>query len=50
MPAQPLSQKQVRDAVVAQLPAAVQELLKTAPLGQDNRNLLVSGAKACIKP
>lgn len=50
VPAQPLSQKQVRDAVVAQLPATVQEILRTAPLGQDNRNLLVSGAKACIKP
>ena len=49
VPAQPLSQKQVRDAVVAQLPAPAQEILKTAPLGQDNRNLLVSGAKTCIK-
>ncbi len=50
VPAQPLSQKQVRDAVVAQLPTGVQGLFATAPLGQDNRNLLVSGPKACIKP
>ena len=46
--AQPLSAKQVRDAVVAPLPASIQALLKTAPLGNDNRNLHVSGAKACI--
>ena len=47
--AQPLSAKQARDAVVAPLPASIQALLKTAPLGKDNRNLHVSGAKACIK-
>ena len=46
--AQPLSAKQVRDAVVAPLPASIQTLLKPAPLGKDNRNLHVSGAKACI--
>ena len=48
--APPLSAKQVRDAVVAPLPASVQALLKNAPLGKDNRNLHVSGAKTCIKP
>ncbi len=48
-PAKPLSQQQVRDAVMSQLPSPLSETVATSmPLGSGHRNLLVRGATNCI--
>lgn len=48
-PAKPLSQQQVRDAVMSQLPSPLSETIANSmPLGSGHRNLLVRGATNCI--